>query len=131
VPGCDSRSVGRTLTLVVCLWLVGCESDVDRLNRLEGDAALRSLMVTSAELTLEATASILVDSLIAVGELESWWTDAEGDEKLVAIMSHQFLTPQGEKTSDWPARFTVRVNELAAARDNLALAQRELSRFLR
>lgn len=73
----------------------------------------------------------MVDSLISVGELESWWEDAERDEKVVAIMSHQFLTPEGEKTSDWPARFTVRVDEVSALRDSLTLAQRKLNRFLR
>ena len=121
----------QCVSIVRCESLVGCGSDVDRLNRLQGDVALRSVLVRSAEITLEAAASILVDSLISVGELESWWEDAERDKKVVAIMSHQFLTPEGEKTSDWPARFTVRVDEVSALRDSLTLAQRKLNRFLR
>jgi hypothetical protein len=75
--------MGRLIAVVLCLMLVGCESDVDKLNRLTQEEAIESLLVANHA----GKARALADSL--GGTPSGLCTDPQCDRYFEAVLARR------------------------------------------
>jgi hypothetical protein len=108
------------ILLSATVFLTACASDAERLEKLQFDEAFAAAQHARLERERDSVAIVLFDSMVAAGKIEP---RATADEKLRLAYTYDvwggMLHPRLQAAFD----------SVAAAKDRLLLAQREMNAF--